>query len=421
MTKFPAGVGRCEESNLHFPALPCNKPATTMIAWPERGEGPYRMCSECANHSIKNRGARSAGTYDGPPPEAMGDEPEKTETGEIENALQPSEKTLAEVFANEERFEWLFNNVQIQTMFEPNLTTKSGRAKVASVAHDIAKLAVRIDKTRLATTKELRDEVERRNKIGKKYEEKLRALQTSFRAPLTAWEQAEDARVERVEKFFATMTQIESGLLVDSRPALEQWAQTIRARPIDPDLFCEREPEARVRSADVLAKLDARIVAMIEEEARAEAARIEQEAKDRELEELRQRVAAIDAEKKAEEERKAEAARAEQEAKDRAEREAEEKRLAEERARLQAENARLAQEKAELERQQEEARQAEALKRRKEAEAAQRQRDDDHRAAITAEIAASLIECVIGLNERTALLIATQIAVGSVRHVTAQF
>lgn len=27
------------------------------VSWPERGEGPYRMCDPCAWHSVKNRGA----------------------------------------------------------------------------------------------------------------------------------------------------------------------------------------------------------------------------------------------------------------------------------------------------------------------------------------------------------------------------
>lgn len=43
------------------PSLPCNQPATKRIGWPERGEGPYRMCDMCADHSIKNRGATDLG------------------------------------------------------------------------------------------------------------------------------------------------------------------------------------------------------------------------------------------------------------------------------------------------------------------------------------------------------------------------
>jgi len=43
--------------------IPCNAPATTMIAWPSRNEGPYRMCESCAWHNVKNRGATDLGPY----------------------------------------------------------------------------------------------------------------------------------------------------------------------------------------------------------------------------------------------------------------------------------------------------------------------------------------------------------------------
>jgi len=51
--------GGCEE----YAHIPCNKPATTLIGWPDRGEGPYRMCDACAWHNIKNRNAEDLGPY----------------------------------------------------------------------------------------------------------------------------------------------------------------------------------------------------------------------------------------------------------------------------------------------------------------------------------------------------------------------
>ena len=58
----------CEESNYFYPELPCNKPAVRMIGWPDREEGPYRMCEACADHSIKNRGAVDFGPFEGKQP-----------------------------------------------------------------------------------------------------------------------------------------------------------------------------------------------------------------------------------------------------------------------------------------------------------------------------------------------------------------
>ena len=37
--------------------IPCRKPATKLIGWPDRGEGPYDMCEMCADHNLRNRGA----------------------------------------------------------------------------------------------------------------------------------------------------------------------------------------------------------------------------------------------------------------------------------------------------------------------------------------------------------------------------
>ena len=58
-----AKIGCCEEVNYLVPSLPCNKPAEVMVGWPDRGEGPYRMCLMCASHSLKNRGASNMGPY----------------------------------------------------------------------------------------------------------------------------------------------------------------------------------------------------------------------------------------------------------------------------------------------------------------------------------------------------------------------
>lgn len=58
-----ARPGGCQESNYMFPEFPCNKPAIRMIGWPARGEGPYRMCEMCADHSTKNRGATDLGPF----------------------------------------------------------------------------------------------------------------------------------------------------------------------------------------------------------------------------------------------------------------------------------------------------------------------------------------------------------------------
>lgn len=56
----------CEEAAIGNPLpfyMPCNEPATSIVGWEERSEGPYRMCECCAYHNIKNRGAKYIGPY----------------------------------------------------------------------------------------------------------------------------------------------------------------------------------------------------------------------------------------------------------------------------------------------------------------------------------------------------------------------
>lgn len=54
----------CEEAAIGFPGyIPCNKPAVSMVGWPKRKEGPYRMCEMCADHNVKNRGATLIGSF----------------------------------------------------------------------------------------------------------------------------------------------------------------------------------------------------------------------------------------------------------------------------------------------------------------------------------------------------------------------
>ena len=53
-----ADEGCCEEASIVSIAfyIPCNKPATKTVRYPDRAEGPYRMCDACADHNVQHRG-----------------------------------------------------------------------------------------------------------------------------------------------------------------------------------------------------------------------------------------------------------------------------------------------------------------------------------------------------------------------------
>ena len=54
----------CEEASLlsHSFYIPCNRPAAYIVE--NRGER-YRMCDMCADHNVRNRGAKDIGPYKG--------------------------------------------------------------------------------------------------------------------------------------------------------------------------------------------------------------------------------------------------------------------------------------------------------------------------------------------------------------------
>lgn len=63
MQDFEAKPGGCEEASpmSHQFYIPCNQPATRMVK--TRDPNPYRMCDMCADHNVRNRGAKDIGPF----------------------------------------------------------------------------------------------------------------------------------------------------------------------------------------------------------------------------------------------------------------------------------------------------------------------------------------------------------------------
>lgn len=60
----------CEEASILSTNtyIPCNAPAVSIVGWKGRSDKPIRMCRECANHNIRNRGGELIGPYKKSPP-----------------------------------------------------------------------------------------------------------------------------------------------------------------------------------------------------------------------------------------------------------------------------------------------------------------------------------------------------------------
>ncbi|WP_339533899.1 hypothetical protein [Pseudomonas hunanensis] len=332
----------------------------------------------------------------------------------------------------------------------PDLTTRKGRERIAS-------LAAKVSKSKTAVEKPGRDYLRRLKEMPKVVEAELRdfvttmdALRDETRRPLTEWEQAEAARVARHEQGIAAIKAegAELGLLT----AEDLLARIGRVEGVAlDDAWEEFTAEAGQVKDQVLAVLREALAARQKHDAdQAELARLRREAEERaEQDRIRAaQEAAVEAERlrvaqQQQAEREA-AARREQELLDQAaaqEREAENQRLqlklqAEqaERARIQAEADRVAaeqrmeQERQDAARRQEEAAEQARQEERRRADAAAaeilrqqeaRERDQAHKAKVMGEAKTALMS--LNITEELARAIVLKIARREVPNITINF
>lgn len=345
----------------------------------------------------------------------------------------PSVPSVA-TFTDEAEFDKLYDAILKKVNeHKHDVSTKKGRDEIKSLAHKISKTKVALDKQGFALTEEWRLNKKKVDATRNKIEERLVALQTTFRKPLTDWEVAEEARIDKHQKAvtsllaYVTMSADHpSGDLKDMRDAVE-------AVVVD-EAWDEFQDRAALAKTDALAALD-RLISIAEkreadaaELERLRAAQAERDRQDAERRAAEEAAAAeaqrVENERQAEEKRKADIAAAATEAAARAEREAAQRiadaeRAAEE-AKKRAEDQ-IAAAKAETERQ------AEAERKRiadsQEAEAAEQRRRDadrDHRKTVNNSIITALVECS-GIADEQAMSIVIALVKGTIPNVTLKY
>ena len=334
----------------------------------------------------------------------------------------------------------------------PDLTTAKGRARIASLAANVSKSKVAVEKPGREYLKQLKDLPKKIEAELRDFADKMDKLRDETRKPLTDWENAEKARVDSHKNKIGHIVSYRDARTDVTVSQMGALIETLEAFCIDSS-FEEFEAEAHREKAESLAFLKAARERLIKHEAeQAELARLRAEAeerarkdreeqieerarKDREeqieerarkdREEQIAREAAEKAKREAEEaaaREKAAAERRELELKLAAE-QAERQRIAAEQAAKDADAARIKaeQDAAELaakaardaiERAKQE---AEAKAAREAAELAAREKDKAHRARINNEAAASFIEA--GFTEEQARKIVVLVASGKVKNI----
>jgi colicin import membrane protein len=217
------------------------------------------------------------------------------------------------------------------TGHEPDLSTDKGRKAIAALAFKVTKSKTGFVGAANELTEQWRKDTASVVAVRKSMEERFTALAAEVRAPLTAWEEADAARVLRVKTTMDRLRTIGVISLDDTPETLGVRLMEVEGIDVTDEEFGDLAPAARAHAATATEALTNGIARL--EAAAAEAA---------ELASLRAANAARDA---AETAAREEAARAEASAAAaRIAAEAEERRIAEEVAA--AERARIAQEQA---------------------------------------------------------------------------
>lgn len=313
------------------------------------------------------------------------------------------------------------------------VSSAKARDQIRSAAASMARAKATIDRARKELTKAWRDKVAGINETGKTVDERLADAATAMRAPLTAWEDAEEKRK-------ADQKNIINDIRVAGIILIEDTSETVKARGkklfemvLDKDLFGDRIDEAEAIKNDALRNLmEAKVRLTREEQDKAELEALRAERAEREKAD-REKAEAEEAEKRAAEAKRAEEARIEQarekaaqEAREQAAREAEaeqRRRDAERQAEIDAANARAAEAEAQAKREAEQ-REAEKLaedaeRKRIADEQAARERDAAHRAKVKGEAVEAIV--TTGIPKTKAEKLVQAIIAGDIPHISMGF
>lgn len=320
------------------------------------------------------------------------------------------------------------------TLDAGDISTAAGRDRIKSAAQSIRTRKAAIDRTRKGLTEHWRNQTAAVNAVGKVIEAELDELIEKVRAPVTAWERAEEQRKAEAERIIQMLTAAPTVAFGMTSADVQERLDRIRGINLNSEVLGVRTEMAEELKADAVAKLTDAVAALKRQEEQA-----------RELEHLRaeqerQRIAAEQAEadrrakEAAEAAAKAEAERLERakaEAAEQARRDAEEaaRREQEEReaeARRQIEEAERRAAEAEATAKAERQRLADLEAARKAAadaeaqEQARREADIAHRHAVI-EKAADALTAIPGMTQKMARAVVNEIAAGNVPNVQVVF
>lgn len=348
-------------------------------------------------------------------------------TDETSVALTTPENAVA-VLTDEEKFSDFLRRIKEETSkLVPDVTTPKGRKEIAAMAFKVTKTKTAIDAERKRLTEDAREKIKVVDAAGRKIREELDAHAAEVRKPLTDWEDAEDARVRRVDQDIENLRKHAVILADETSDQLAARLESLRGAVISDEVYQDQADIARNLLEFAIAAVENGLKAAIKREAdaaelaRLQAEKAEREARDAEIKAEAERKAKEEADARA----KVEADKAAKEAQERAAKEAADKAAAEAadavrraaQAEIDAANARAAEieRKAQAERDAvaAEKRRQDAAKAAEEAAERARQEDREHRRSLMSEAKQALMTIIEAGKDQTP----EQVAVSIVRAV----
>ena len=307
----------------------------------------------------------------------------------------------------------------------PDLTTAKGRKEIASVAYAVAQTKTYLDGIGKNLTDEYKEIPRKIDATRKLIRDELDKLKDEVRAPLTAYEEAEAARVAALQQRLNRITDLgnlPANSLGATAEQLAAWLAELDGTDIG-DSWQEKQTEAGVAKEAAILKVTQALEARKQYETeQAELERLRQEQAQRDQVERERQIAEQARQQEADRQlqERAESQRREQQAK---EREEQARRDAEEAQRKQAEaeaSAKRQAEEAAARAAEQERQRIEAQQKAEQEEAVRRAADIEHRRTINAA-AVTAIMLAADVDPEQARLVVEAIARGKIPNVSISY
>lgn len=198
------------------------------------------------------------------------------ETTSIELVIQQTPSVaLLDPKKKEELYAFLEREIEA---FVPDLSTETSRKKIAALAYKVARTKTAIDEAGAELKAEALKTSQKIDASRREIREKLDELKERARRPLTEWEAAEEARVQKVAKVIEAMRLAPRLLATDTSDDAVKILESVEAELITEAFYQDRFPEAMALKGAAITSLERSIAALKQAEADAiELERLRQE------------------------------------------------------------------------------------------------------------------------------------------------